>query len=85
MLHICVFCLDEFDLECSISPTGIIYLPQMGCIWHPKADKPLVFIRVDILQEGQLHSTVVSIEKEKRGANASVIHSKSVKILEHIR
>jgi hypothetical protein len=54
----------------------------MGCIWHPKADKPHVFVQVDVLQEQQLHSTVVSIKEEKRGAKTSVIHPKSFKILE---
>ncbi len=84
MLHKCAFCLRDFDLERSIQSTSIIYLPQMGRIWHPKADKPLVFVRVDVVQEQQLHSTVVSIKEEKRGAIASVIHPKSVKILDHV-
>jgi hypothetical protein len=84
MLHKCEFCLCEFDLERSIQSTSIFYLPQMGRIWHPKSDKPLVFIRVDVVQERNLHSTVVSIKEEKRGAIASVVHPKSVKILEHI-
>ncbi len=84
MLHICAFCLAEFNRGCSIQSTSIIYLPQMGFIWHPKADKPLIFIQVDVLKEGQLHSTVVSIKKKKRGANTSAIHIKSVKILENI-
>ena len=56
----------------------------MGRIWDPKADKPLVFLRDYVVQEGKHHSTVVSIKKQEWFANTSVINSKSVEILEHL-
>ena len=55
----------------------------MRCIRHPKAGEPFSLGVINVLQKGQHHSTEVTVQKQKRVADISVVNSMLVEVFKH--